>query len=283
MRFFTEYLGVQVLGQVSKDEARYPDFDAHLASEMQQELSHFVEHVLAEDDRRFETLMTANYSVASPRLAALYGLEPHEEGWQRVAFDPDERAGVLTQPAVLAAHSGFDGGDPVRRGLFILENILCMHAPSAPPDIPPVPEDPGSEFTTRERLAAHTVDPACRGCHETMDPLGLPFERYDAVGRFRLEENGKTIDPSDSFDRLSEPLAYADAIEMVNALAQTPEAQRCFVASAFHYAYGRAPSKADACEMAALEASFAATRGDIVELFVSIVSSNHFITRRRTP
>jgi hypothetical protein len=287
-RFFAEYTRTTEVADLERDPEEYPDFQSTLAADFETELSSFVAHVLTEDDARLETLLTASYSIVSPALADFYGvtMEAEGEGWAKVELPPDQRAGLLTMPAILAMGSRFDHGDPVSRGIFIRQRLLCDELPPPPPNIPPIPEWDGTT-TQRDRLAAHAAEASCRLCHEFMDPLGLPFEHYDAVGRFRQLDHGMEIDPSGMVvglgEKNDERVAVADAIELAHTLAVRPEVQGCFVQTVFEYAYGRAPADEDACELERLAQGFAQSDGDVIELVVDIVASEHFIVRRRTP
>ena len=285
LRFFSEYSGAYLAEKTGKDTAIYPAFNDALAADMSAEIGRFVAHVLAEDDARFETLFTAPYSVVSPRLAELYGVDVEGEGWQRVDLPRDERAGLLTMAGVLTPHGRPHRGDPVFRGLHIREHILCGTVAAPPDEIEPLPNDePGDpvDGTMRERLAEH-LEPNCRGCHELIDPLGLPLERYDGIGRFRTHDGDHLIDPSGELLGVSAPVAFHDAIGMAHAIARHPVAEDCFVRSLFHYAYGRAPSEADSCEIERVRTRFAETQGNIIETVIAIVTSSHFVTRRNEP
>lgn len=283
--FFTDYTQTRQVAGITRNPSEYADFNEQaLAEQMGEELRAFVTHVITEDDARLHTLLTASYSVVSPALAQLYGVEPAGEGWARVELPADQRAGLLTNPAMLLMGSKYDHGDPVSRGLYIRNRLLCQELPPPPPDIPPLPSSEG--HTQRELLAQHAEDQYCRSCHQLMDPLGLPLEHYDAIGRFRETDHGHEIDASGAIYDLGEDgeevVHVDDALELAEQLAVRPEVRSCFVQSMFHYAYGRLPAATDDCELQRLEASFSDSDGDIVELVVALVSSDHFITRRRT-
>lgn len=278
LRFFVEHTQTYRVTNVGKDPAMFPEFDAAMAADMQHEVEAFVGHVLGEDDGRFETLFTAPYSVINPRLAGLYGVQTESEDWAKVELPSGERAGLLTQPAWLTTLGYSTYGDPVVRGKVIRERFLCTPLPPPPPDISPIPEDDG-EGTMRDRLAQHREDPSCAGCHQMMDPLGLPLERYDAIGRFRTHEGELEIDPSGTLHGYAEEVHFDDAIDMAHALAVHPAVRECFVEQLFFYAYGRSPEDADQCEVQRLQADFEETDGDVVELVVDIVTSDHFIQR----
>lgn len=277
LRFFAEYTEAYLITQTEED-----GLGPSLAEDMATEFDVYVSHVLAEDGR-LETLMTAPYSYLSPALAEHYGVTAPAEAWGRVELPPTERAGLLTLGAVLTPPLT---PEPIYRGKMLRQRILC-DVIAAPDMVPPfVPPDPAtSTETRREALARHTAAPYCMGCHRYMNPLGFPFERYDALGRFRLTEGVHEIDSSGELIRVSPgsapDVAVADAIELAHVLATDRAVRECFVRSLFQYAYGRPPSPADTCEIERLSTGFEATEGDVIELVADMVGSAHFTMRRR--
>src|SRR5690606_28192980 len=105
-------------------------------------------------------------------------------GFSRVELDPTRRAGVLTHIGVMASLAKADQTDPVHRGKFVREGLLCQGVPPPPPDANVVAPVVTPDATTRERFSQHRADPACAGCHMLMDPIGLGFEHYDALGQW---------------------------------------------------------------------------------------------------
>ncbi len=285
LRFFGEYTQSFDVTSVGKDARLFPKFDAALAADMANEVPAFVANVMTEGGGRFETLFSAPYSMVTPRLAAHYGVSVAGTGWTRASFPADQRAGFLTQSGFLSTQARPTYGDPVLRGKFIRERLLCARTPPPPDNVPPLKDTPTGQQpkTMRDRLAQHRNDPACSSCHMLMDPLGLPLERYDAIGKYRLKEGTQTIDPSGGLYGFGTPIDFKDAIEMARVLSVHPQAQGCFIESVFYYAYGRAPSGDDACELDRLKRAFLKTNGSIGELMVETVASTHFLNRRRTP
>jgi hypothetical protein len=113
-----------------------------------------------------------------------------------------------------------------------------------------------------------------------MDPLGLAFEKYDGVGRFRTTDVGKTIDASGKLTGAEpEGAAFKDALELANILAKSPTVSRCFVETAFRYAHGRPAGKADACTLDRLAKRFDETGGDMIDLAVTMTTDESFFTR----
>jgi len=197
-----------------------------------------------------------------------------------------ERLGVMGQRSVLTATSHSDQTSPIRRGLWVREQLLCQTFPVPPADVGPVPEiDP--DATTRERFAQHTEDPFCAGCHELIDPVGFGLEAYDAVGAFRAEENGQPIDTTgellgleDLYDE--QAWSFEGLPGLADILAASTSARRCYVTQSWRFATGRLEEPEDACTLGALDASFEAADGDLRELLVQWAASPE-VALRRTP
>jgi hypothetical protein len=128
------------------------------------------------------------------------------DGSAPVSLDPTKRAGLLTQPSVLAVHAHYADTAPVPRGIFVRfvrTNLLCDALPPPPPGVDTTLPDLGPGASKREIFAAHEADPACNSCHRLIDPIGLAFENYDAVGRFHTHEDGEDPSSASSSSRRS--------------------------------------------------------------------------------
>ena len=175
-------------------------FDAELRKAMRRETEMYFGHIVRED-RSVLDLIESDYTFLNERLARHYGLTNLSvEGseMRRVKLPPDsERGGVLTHGTVLAVTSNPNRTSPVKRGVFILENILGTPPSPPPPDIPPL-EDAGKGSTNvlslRQTLALHREQPLCSSCHNRMDPLGLALENFNAMGMWRTQELKQPID-----------------------------------------------------------------------------------------
>jgi hypothetical protein len=154
--------------------------------------------------------------------------------------------------------------------------------------VPPAPE-PDGRSTARERAAAHQAAPECRGCHLLLDPIGLAFETYDAIGRWQTSENGKPIDPrgrihglpADELEgdaRLGEP--FTGVAELGRALAASARVSGCFAAQWFRFSHGRVETDADACSLAEVEALLARSGFRLSELLVALTQTDAFLYRR---
>ncbi|MBT9560065.1 MAG: DUF1588 domain-containing protein [Myxococcales bacterium] len=199
-----------------------------------------------------------------------------------------ERAGLLTQPAILAILANGSQSSPIRRGLFVRDRLLCQPIPPPPADVVITPPDPDPNATTRERFAEHTANEKCAGCHTLIDPIGFGFEHYDHLGRWRDTENGLPIDATGALTWVQgDPAAegpFDGAIELADRLAASPRVASCVAEHWYRFAMGRGTSApADGCNLTQVSGAFVAAGGDVTELLVAIVRSDAFRFRPGTP
>ncbi len=280
--FYVQWMGLRALQHLGKDPDLYPEFDEALRSAMVQELPAFVEQVMTSGDGRLATLLTEPIGMVTKPLAELYGVDaPAGDTPALVEFDPNQRAGLLTQAGVLAVHSLPNQSSPVARGKLIREKLLCQSPPAPPANVninPPV-VDPSK--TTRERFAAHTESASCRGCHELMDPIGFAFESYDALGRYRQSEGGVSVDSSGwiSGSRDSDG-PFEDVRELLERLANSRQVRDCVATQWFRFGFGRFETPGDACAIAQVQEQFNDSEGDLNELLIALVQSDSFRFRQ---
>ena len=220
----------------------------------------------------------------------IYGIDGNEFEWteKQPISVPGRRAGILTHPAWLVAHSTNFDNDVVRRGHWIREHLLAGKIPDVPIDVEAqVPEEPQS--TLRERMRV-TREERCIRCHQRMDPLGFPFEIYDHYGKFREKEMvgtrknvPKEIDPSGEVfgsgdSELDGPVD--DAIELVHKLAKSPRVRQSFVRHAFRYWMGRNEILADSPTIMEADKAYVENGGSFDELLVSLLTSDAFLYRK---
>jgi hypothetical protein len=198
--FADQWLYLRNLAAVGPDPRLFPDFDDNLRQAMRSETQLLFETVMKEN-RSVIDLLSADYTFLNERLARHYGIpNVYGSNFRRVALPSGSvRGGLLGQGSILAVTSYGNRTSPVLRGKWILENILGTPPPPPPPNVPPLKDNPtvGRVLTMRERMAEHRSNPACSGCHQLMDPIGLSMEHFDAVGRWRNRGEGDTaIDAS---------------------------------------------------------------------------------------
>lgn len=251
--FAGQWLELRSLDEVSPDPARYPAWSDELKHAMRREAELLFTHVM-QNDRPITELVTADYTYVNPVLAAHYGVampdateSRTEDGFAFVQLLDAERGGVLTLGAVLTVTSNPTRTSPVKRGKWVLEQVLGTKSPPAPPDVPDLDESPQAEAgaTLRERLAQHIADENCAVCHARMDPIGFAMEHYDAIGAWRDTDAGGPIDPTAEMPD-GTPLDGAGSVKQM-VLARQDQFVRGFVEKMLTYALGRGLRPADRC------------------------------------
>lgn len=194
-----------------------------------------------------EDLLTETHVPMEPMLAEIYGDDLLGASGGLTALDPTRRAGILTLPGVLAAHSHARQTSPTRRGKTVLEQLLCDPPPPPPSDVTPElpPETEGG--TTRERLAAHLDNPACSSCHASMDGIGFTYEKLDELGRTRALDAGRPIDTSASFFISGYRVDVDGAVDMADVLSVEPDVAECVARHWGRYSLGILEDDDGAC------------------------------------
>ncbi len=252
--FFSEYAQVPRVTQISKSTTLYPEFTAELSSSMQEGAELFIRNIVLAPNADVRSFYNSPQTYVDANLAPLYEVAAPRDGFEQVTLPAETgRAGILGQAAVLAGHSQPDRTSPTRRGVFILESILCTIPPPVPEgfDTTVVPDD---SVTTRQNLEAHRQDPACAGCHALFDPLGVALENFDPVGQYRNTENGLPIDASGEWGGVS----FNGASELGAMLGEDPRVLSCLLRNFYRNANGRAEDDKDATQIEALAESLAA-------------------------
>ena len=255
---------------------------------MRRETELTFEHVLRED-RPVVELIDADYTFLNARLAAHYGLTNLNvtgDELRRVSLPPDSpRGGILTQGTVLAVTSNPTRTSPVKRGVFLLENVLGTPPPPPPPDIPAL-EEAGKVVrdrtpTLRETLELHRAKPVCSSCHDRMDPLGLALENFNAMGLWREQEFGEAVDVK---GRLITGEPFNDIRELKRILARDrrEDFYHCLTEKLMIYALGRGLDHRDVESVDQIVARLDASGGRPSALLQAIVESAPF-QRRRNP
>jgi hypothetical protein len=199
--FAAQWLRLRNLGANQPDPRAFPNFAEDLRQAFRRETELFFESLVREDHSVLD-LLRANYTFVNERLAKHYGI-PNVYGsrFRRVTFEEGSvRGGLLGQGSILLGTSYPNRTSPVSRGKWVLDNLLGTPPPPPPPNVPPLEDtNPGGRvLSMRERMAKHRANPVCAGCHRLMDPLGLSLENFDAVGNWRTDDGGTSLDVSGS-------------------------------------------------------------------------------------
>lgn len=238
--FVGQWLGTRQLAKRPPSSA----LDAAMLTDFQTETLSYVGEFIRKNTNVRE-LLGGNFTYLNARLAKYYGLPAVPGDFERVELRGAQRHGLLTQGSFLVATSNPESTSPVKRGKWVLDNILCAPPPPPPPGAETSDlQAGGAKLSMRERLAEHSRNSACAGCHTMMDPVGLAFENYDALGAWRESDAAGKIDPS---GELPDGRAFASADELIEHLGASPELPRCVVQKLSTYALGRAPSGKEVC------------------------------------
>ena len=296
-QFAVQWLQIQRLSTFSPDAKLFPSFDETLRKAMLKETEMFFESVMKEDQSILD-LLDADYTFLNESLARHYGIadtngnrvgqvatqpkgEPfRSEKFQRVILQDKQRGGLLTQASILTVTSNPTRTSPVKRGRWVLEQILGAPPPPPPPNVPELPEGGNADVggTLKERLENHRTNPSCANCHAKMDPIGFALENYNAIGGFRSKDGEFDIDPSGEFSDGRE-LRGPDGLKSVLREKQV-EFVRCLVEKLLIYALGRGLEYYDRPSVERIVEQLAKNDYRFSVLVTEIVSSDPFRFRR---
>lgn len=278
--FASQWLNLRILDELVPDPKLFPQFNDRLRSEMQTETRMFFDSVLR-DNRSIVDLLDGRFTFVNESLAKFYGIEGVQgEEFRRIDLPGDRRAGVLTHASILTLTSNSDRTSPVKRGKWILENILDMPPPPPPPNVPELEQAAKSapDAPLRKQLELHREKASCAICHRQMDALGFGFENFDAIGRWR-DMDGKH--PVDATGTLPGNDSFRGAIELIGILKKRKERFcRSLSRKLLVYALGRGLEFYDRC---AVDKIIEACRGKdyrLVALIQAVVLSEPFRMRR---
>jgi hypothetical protein len=278
--FAEEFLRLDRIASQAKDPTLFPAY----VTALQQGMAHDIRDtwaVLAFDDQSsLLDLFSTPKVVVNKELATLYGLDT--TGLTSTTFAlrslpaDGPRIGLMSKAGFLSEYANQKEGSPTLRGRFIREQILCTPIPNPPPGVnamlPDLPAD--TPMTKRQRLEIHRTDASCAGCHDYMDPLGLPLELFDAIGAYRTTDHGLMIDPSGDFDGT----AVADARTLGLAMSSDPAVGQCLVRRYYAYAMGHPERDVDGSVLNALSDSFIASGFRLRDLIVAVATHDAFST-----
>jgi hypothetical protein len=277
--FAAQWLGTRTLDGVTRDQMKFPEWNAELREAMKTETRLFFRAVLR-DNRPVSDFIDGKYTFLDERLARLYDI-PNVSGpdFRRVELTTDQRSGVFTQASVLTVSSYPTRTSVVLRGKYLLETALNAPPPPPPGDVPPLDEKPiGVAVSHRAQLEAHRTNPICASCHNKMDPLGFGLENYDAVGRWRTTEGNIPIDATGRFPGGK---IFSTPAEL-KALLRThmPQFTKGLAERMLTYALGRGVEPYDRLVVKDLVIKTAADDYRIQALVQAIVASVPFQKRR---
>ena len=264
-----------------------PEFTPGLASDLRRSVIAGVEQ-LYQGDAQVTSLWGSPSLVVNAAMAKLYGLPALDPAadFAPVMANPLQRHGLLTHPGLLTLLGHPDASDPIARGVFVEEQVLCRTLPDPIADIPELPPLRAG-LSTRQRLEQHRSQPACAACHQLFDPVGMALENYDAVGRYRTDDHGVAVDSSGEIQQgIDLDGKFNNGMDLLARIGASATVRNCMVQRWFEYAVRRELEPADQCAVAAVQQRFA-TRGDLRDLLAEVAKSDSFqsvlIEERATP
>jgi hypothetical protein len=278
--FAMQWLQIRNLDLVTPSEKHFPDFDDQLKEAMRTETEMLFKRVVREDRSVLEFL-NADYTYLNERLAKHYGMSGVKgDNFRLVSLSNSPRRGVLTHGSVLTITSNPTRTSPVKRGLWVLENILGTPPPPPPPDVPDLDDDKEvTGATLRARLEMHREKPVCNSCHQRMDPLGFGLENFDAVGKYREKEDGALIDTA---GKLVTGESFTTPAELANVLVdrKRDEFVRTLALRMLTFALGRGPEHYDKCAVDRIVHEMERNDYKFSSLILGVVKSVPFQLRR---
>ncbi|MGI9474471.1 MAG: DUF1592 domain-containing protein [Rubripirellula sp.] len=276
--FVRQWLGLQLLDFLNVDKKAYPQFDSELKEAMQQEPV-AVFHDLLKHNGSVMDLIHTDSTMANERLARHYGVDDvYGNHFRKVSLKPeDRRGGLLTQAGLLAMNSDGKDSHPLKRGIWMLERLLNDPPPPPPPAVPEIDlADPEiAKLTLKERIENHRNDAACMSCHAKIDPWGIAFENFDAVGSWRTEVQGEAVDASSLlFNR--QKLDGIDGLKRFLLANRQDQFSRAMVHKLTTFALGRPLTFSDRSDVDEITADFRKKDDRLAELISLIVTSEIF-------
>jgi hypothetical protein len=280
--FAGQWLYLRNLEYQRPDVFEFPDFDVPLRQAMLDESEWFFADIVRNNDSLLN-FIRSDYTFLNERLARHYNIaNVSGSAMRKVKLSPsDGRGGLLGQGSILTVTSYGNHTSAVKRGKWILDNLLAASPPPPPPNIPAlVAKQGGKELNAREQMALHREDPACAGCHSKMDPLGLSLENFDAVGAYRQYDTGRIIDASAVMPDGTQFEALSGLQDIL--LQQKDQFTQAFTQRLLTYALGRGLEPYDQPKVRAIAKAVADDNYRIHTLILAIVKSEPF-NLRRTP
>lgn len=276
--FWADYLRLDDVTQLTRPAGLFSQLTPTLFDSMRQETLALFQELVFENPVDIRAFISSKHTYLNDELASAYGLPLPGSGATLVKVtlpDGSRRAGYLGQGSFLALNAHETFSSPTRRGKFVRKVLLCQSVPPPPPgaDTTLVTSGAGVALTTRERLENHRQSPACSGCHGLIDPIGLGFENFDALGSFRSNEGGVPIDASGALDGV----AFSGPEELADLIGRRSELPACLARNFVRYANARNASSGEEQVLAAITSAFGQAGYDFKSLVRAVLDSPSFV------
>ena len=273
--FLLDWLKVARPPDLSKDREKFPEFTPEVISDLRTSLELSVDDLIEGESADFRELLVGDSMYLNGQLARIYGQDlPEDAPFQQVEFSKDERSGILSHPYLMAGFAYTGATSPIHRGVFITRSMLGRTLKPPPESVAPLAPELHPDLTTRERVSLQTQAEACQTCHAMINPLGFALEGFDAIGRYRQEENDRPVESSGTYLTRSGEVARFDGVRELGAfLAKNGETHEAFVRQLFHYTIKQPLAAYGPERLAELKQSFVADDFDVLKLLVEVVAT----------
>lgn len=277
--FSGQWLELRNLNVYRPDRKLFPTYTPELRDDMRSETELLFDHVMR-GDRSVLELLSSDYSFLNSRLASHYGIKNVAgDQFRQVSLKGSGRGGILAHASILTITSDPNRTSPVKRGKYVLENILGTPPPPPPPDVPELVVAGAGKGTLREQMVKHRTNAVCASCHKKMDPIGFAFEHFDAIGRYRTQDNGEPIDAAGKLDS-GEIFKNAVDLRRIIFTKNRDLFARCLTEKMLIYALGRGLEYYDKRTVDAIVQRLQKTGYRSSELVEGIVMSLPFGSKR---
>lgn len=273
--FFVQWLDMERAEHASKDAQLFPEFDEVFRADLRKSLHLFLDEIVWGEKSDYRELLQADHLWLNTRLGRVYGKSIGGGGFERVVTEAEGRSGVLTHPYLLSALAYNRTTSPIHRGVFLSRSIVGVNLknPAVAVAFEDAKFDPS--LTMREKVSSLTKNASCAGCHGIINPLGFTLENFDALGRWRTEDNHKAVDSGVDFDaEEGGTLHFSGPADVAKHAVNSSHAQESFVRQLFLYAVKQPPAAFGGDALSHLKTHFVADAFHIRKLLVQIALTN---------
>lgn len=273
--FFTDLYELDKLDGLSKAPELFPHISENFGPSAREETLRLIESIVFEERSDFRDILTTRKTFLNPKLASVYNVRaPAREGFAEHIYPEDHpRVGLLGHASFLSLWAHPVATSATLRGMFVQTKLLCRPVPPPPAGVDTsIPEPSGDTPTLRDRIKEHLEDPGCASCHNITDPIGLSFEHFDGIGRWRPDDDGAEIDTSGTFSGQE----FETMEELTHILRNDERLGPCLANKMWTYATGKHSGDADEATLEYLAAVFEASRYDVLEVMHALATNPAF-------
>jgi hypothetical protein len=270
--FFHHWLDMDSERDLMKDRNLHPNFDREDVAALRHSLNLFIEEVVWSQSSDYRQLLLARHLPLNGDLAKLYGKTVVGKGFRRVEFDPKRRAGLITHPYLLSSFAYPNNSSPIHRGVFLTRQMMGRSLKPPPQAVSFKDDELDPSLSMREKVTQVTKDRVCMGCHGTINSLGFSLEHYDALGRWRNEENEKPVDAVSNYEtKDGKMIRLQGARSLAEFAAHNENSQKAFVRHFFHYLVKQPVNAYGLKNLENLHRHFKKSEFNVKSLFIEIL------------